>query len=419
MSSFNHFRNVVNSKAIQRMGLATVGPIIVAIANFMVTVLILRELSQAKFGLFSFLMVILQFGMGLSNALICAPFSIRANQQEFSVQESRMFFAVNFWLSLTLGFIVFVFMATQETAITAAAAGLFIFLSILRWFMRSYFFAVHRVKNVAVADITYALLTAMIAITLYFTKFDLFHVVLALSGASLVALATGVEFMKQQLLSAKQLSCQGYGEVWRTQSRWSLLGVTTTELTSNAHAWLVTVWAGPAAFAPIAAASLLFRPLMVALTALTQLERPAIAKYLAQRNFAATKATLKQFRTVALLGWLSTALLAIILVSFRPELIFKQNYFDAPILTAVFLTGACLLLVAWRTPESTFLQADSQFRVVAFASIFSGGIAVLLTVLTLMFFSPVYTLFAVLAGQLYLALKLTEIFKQRTHGIIE
>ena len=60
-----------------------------------------------------------------------------------------------------------------------------------------------------------------------------------------------------------------YAPIFRDLTRWSLLGVVFTEVTVNAHAYLVTFIAGPGAFALLALGMLLMRP------ALAGAERPA------------------------------------------------------------------------------------------------------------------------------------------------
>src|SRR5690606_21908036 len=94
-------------------------------------------------------------------------------------------------------------------------------------------------------------------------------------GASI---SCGIQLIRLQIRCTPR-DIAGYGAVWRLQSKWALVGVASTEATANSHAWLVTFTAGPASFAPIAAAALLFRPVGLCAMALTQLERPLLAKH--------------------------------------------------------------------------------------------------------------------------------------------
>ena len=64
--------------------------------------------------------------------------------------------------------------------------------------------------------------------------------------------------------------------IFRDVTRWSLLGVVFTELTVNAHAYLVTFVAGPGTFALLALGMLLMRPASLVQSALPDLERPAM-----------------------------------------------------------------------------------------------------------------------------------------------
>src|SRR5271157_1785063 len=55
-----------------RYGLSAFGPIAVSAAHFVASLIFLHALSRADFGLFSFLLVVVPFCLGLSNALLGA-----------------------------------------------------------------------------------------------------------------------------------------------------------------------------------------------------------------------------------------------------------------------------------------------------------------------------------------------------------
>ena len=75
-----------------------------------------------------------------------------------------------------------------------------------------------------------------------------------------------------------------YLPIFRDVTRWSLAGAVLTELTVNAHAYLVTFIAGPGAFALLALGMLLMRPASLMQSALTDLERPAMARAIGAKD---------------------------------------------------------------------------------------------------------------------------------------
>ena len=75
-------------------------------------------------------------------------------------------------------------------------------------------------------------------------------------------------------------------------SRWSLVDATTWNVQSQALTFLVAAIAGPAAYAPVAAAIVLFSPLRPAISAVVNVFRPDFASALAARQYRRVTLTL-------------------------------------------------------------------------------------------------------------------------------
>ena len=56
-----------------RYGLSAAGPVAVSAAHFLASLIFLRNLPAHEFGLFSFVMVVVSFGMSLNVSLIVVP----------------------------------------------------------------------------------------------------------------------------------------------------------------------------------------------------------------------------------------------------------------------------------------------------------------------------------------------------------
>ena len=100
------------------------------------------------------------------------------------------------------------------------------------------------------------------------------------AGAALVGLLPlGRKFLSRAIaaLSARA-GLRDYRAIFRDLTRWSLIGVVLTELTVNAHAYLVTFISGPGPFALLALGMLLMRPASLVQSALPDLERPAMTR---------------------------------------------------------------------------------------------------------------------------------------------
>ncbi|MFN4009577.1 MAG: hypothetical protein ACK4K8_06450 [Pannonibacter sp.] len=399
-------------KDLQRYVFAAFGPMAVSLVHFAASLLLLRLLAPQDFGIYAFMMVAVQFGFSLSNALAGTPFTVKRNQTDFFPDDELPFFRVS--LLIALGWALSCAIAAMLLGPAAAALPIAVWalLAIIRWFCRSYFYALHKPGRAVLSDAAYA--ATLLAGLAWFWMYPagLPAVFTAFSVAAAAGLATaGPHFITRQFAALATRGQGSYVQVWRDQSRWTLLGVASTEATTNAHAWLVTLLAGPAAFAPLAASALLFRPTGLCATSLTQLERPVMARALSRGDRPAALRAMRHFRFAMLAVWAGTATLAFSVLFWTPSLIVREGYDMRQIMIAAALWAAVTFLQAWRVADSTLLQAASRFRPLATASLWSGTATLAAVMTLLLFLDPVLSLLGVLAGQLVLAWRIKRLFQ--------
>jgi len=188
-------------------------------------------------------------------------------------------------------------------------------------------------------------------------------------------------------------------------ARWSALGVVLTEFTANAHAYLVTFIAGPAAFAPLAIGALLMRPVQLVLAAIPDQERPAMARLLGSGNYAGARHSVNHFRMAAGAVWLLTAIAAAGLLVWFPQFITRKGYDPSQALVVLGFFAAITAVRSFRTPESVLLQAAGQFRVLASVSLWASMVSLATTFLLLLIAGPVISLAGILAGEIVVTVR--------------
>lgn len=394
--------------ATNRFLVAVFGTTAVAGAHAVLQFAVLRAMPQPVFGLFAFMLGLTQFGFGLSNALVGTPYTLDVSAGRPS--SGSLYGKVNLVLSGLSG-VVAAAIAGQLGG-DSLLFGCFATLALLRWFGRSHLYALHRPGLVAVSDTIYALVLLVGAGLILGIGLPDNAAVGVLCCAAFAGLAAlGRPFLTMQFIQAWHGSPRGYGMVWRDQARWTLVGVVSSEATANAHAYTVSLLAGPAAFAPIAAASLLIKPIMLVITSLTQLERPIMARsLLAGREAEALRST-KMFRIVVLGTWFATTALASIVLFRFPEILVKPLYDLRTLEVAFALWSGIALLQCWSTPPSVLLQAAQQLKPLALTQT-RAAVAALAAVLGLAFvLPPVFTLCGILAGQLIMAGRISHLAK--------
>ncbi|MCX8998433.1 hypothetical protein NOF55_15065 [Rhizobiaceae bacterium BDR2-2] len=397
---------MANVRNLIRYGLSLAAPASVAAAHFLVQLMVLSLAPPAQFGQFVFLMAAIQFGYGLSNALLSTPLTILRAHAPDDTGSAVLLAALNLLFAVAIGVVVLLLgFLTGGTDGWLLPFSVFAVLAMVRWFGRAFNYAEMRPERAAASDILYAV--ALVAMTgwLYFSgAFDMAMLAAAFVVASLAGLLVlGPAFLQQHRFGSG-LRFSDYGPIWKDQSRWTLLGVVTTEFTSNVHIYLVTLLAGAARFAPMGAASLFLRPVSLSITSLSQLERPAISRQIAAGDIRAALASRRRFHILLLLAWAATAVLAAGVWLYAPGLIVKPDYSVSEIGTAVILYFLIALVLIWQEPNSVTLQAARAFRPLAFASVVSSLFSIAGVLAALAVAPPVYSLLAILAGQVVMAL---------------
>lgn len=388
-----------------RYALASAGPVATAGANFLLSLVLLRTMSPDLFGHFSFMLVLSQFAIGIWSALFAAALPVIMWGQDAETRQADLaaLFAANL---LSLGGAVPLFVAIASGLGLSLSVGipfaLFAGSSLLRQFARTHAYAAGRNLRVMLSDIGYCLIMLSglpLLLTGKYAPGPTAALLLAVA-AFIALLMFGRFYLVPQFARFSGAVLGRYRHIWRQHSGWSILGVITTEATMNSHAYVVTVFAGPAAFAVLSASSLLTRPVSVVTAALGEYERAQMARQIADRDGAGLARSLGRFRLTMLAVWVATGLLLVGLFLIAPRLVFPASYSLTTLVLGAALWMSVALVRLLRAPESSMMQGAGQFRPLARASLWSAlasvaGVAGLLAVAP-----PVWSILGVLLGDL-------------------
>ncbi len=244
-----------------RYGVSTMGLVAVSGAHFIASVVFLRDLTADKFGLFSFVLIIGAFAVSIAGAgfVLPATRSVIAGEKRDTNACFKMSLAVSVLFTLLIGaLLLFSGAGMAETVPLALFGALFGY----RWFARALAYVENRMVSAILSDLVYSVIIVIGLGIMEFTR----TTTLARGGqllllASLLSfLPFGKPFFLGQWQALRKGRLKAYFPIFRELTGWSLLGVALTEATLNAHAYLVTLIAGPGAFALPALGMLLMRP---------------------------------------------------------------------------------------------------------------------------------------------------------------
>ena len=389
-------------KVAGRYALSALGPVCISGAHFLGAVLVLHTLSPLHFGLFSFVMTIVPFCISAAAALVGAPTTIGIRKRgAVDAAELATFQKANLLLAVFAFAVVGASLLASGLRWNAAILfGLYGATMSLRWLARVYAYATDKPARAAASDVTYGmLLVAGLGALYLLDRMTMTYTatVLLLAAAGSLAIFDRAYLLKQFAPSSEGRLAD-YAPVWRDLTRWSLLGVAATELTVNAHAYFVTFFSGPGAFALLALGSLLMRPVAVVLSSLPDMERPVMARAIGNGDFARAFRAVKEFRTAAAAMLLGTILLAAALLIWFPNTVLKQGYDAGSAAVIVAIWAVIMAVRALRTPDAVFLQAAGEFQPLANIGMKSCAVSLAATLALLLMFGPIASLLGIVAG---------------------
>ena len=405
-----------------RYSLTAIGPIAVSGAHFAASVIFLHKLRPAEFGLFSFLLVVVPFTLSISSGLFGAPLlSAIGRSEAMAGAKYNALGQVNRLYCLLAGLVTAVLMyfggAGQDTSLLL---GLYGVTMTFRWYGRLCAYNVSDPLRAAFSDIAYSLvlllglglLMASGRLSLEATSMVMF------ASATLGLLPFGRAFLGAQFSRPMPGFAGVYAPIWKDVTRWSLLGVVASEMTANAHAYLVTFVAGAHAFALLAVGSLMMRPLLLVLGALPDRERPVIARALAAGDVKAALSTINEFRTAAGAVWLGTVGLSAVILTWLPGLVIRQGFDAEAVTLGVAVWAAIVAIRAFRAPEQAFLTAAGEFSALARAGIWGSLVSLGGTLVLLMLLGPVESLFGILCGEMAMSWRILRLMSnwRRAHA---
>jgi hypothetical protein len=402
-----------------RYGLAALGPLSTSAAHFLASFIFLRTLPPAEFGLFSFLLVVVPFCLSMSGALLGASASATLNLwPKVDGPELGTHLKANLvYSALAACAVALAVSASGADTLLALQLGVFGGLMALRWFARCLAYVLERPLRSALSDLAYsAIVVSGLLALLASHRLSLSNGAwVLLVAAAFSLLIFGSDYLSRQFWPKGRGSLAAYAPIWRDLTRWSLLGVVLTEVTINAHAYLVTFFAGPKSFALLAIGSLLMRPVSLALTALPDRERASMARAIAAGNGAGAFQTVKEFRTAIGAIWLAAVLLAGAILTWFPGLLLKKGYDLHDVLIVLTISAAIMAVRSFRTPESVLLQAAGEFKPLAHASMVSSIVSVTSTLTLLLIAGPIASLGGILLGDALMTVRTQSLARAWRH----
>lgn len=341
-------------------------------ANFFLAFMLQATVNIAEFGFFAFSLILVQFGTALSNALFGSPILVRLAERGVDRAAIVQSFALANFLFIALGSLVLccILLALGMPAALVGLVSLHAAALWLRWFFRAVELASHKFVWAAAADVAYGIV-ALLAGVLFFLWFgvEVFWALLAMLIGTLASMAAIGKGTLGHFFARGMPSLAPFLGSFRQHGSWASVGVVTTEITSNLHAYVLTLWLGPAAFAPVATLALFLRPIPILMQAVTQFERPRLARHITDGATGALVAGVRTISKIMLGGVLLNTVLVASILLFAGWMIGGGAYEAQTLWPLLVLLSLSQLVRGLRTGPSAALQAAGRFRPLAMITV--------------------------------------------------
>lgn len=375
--------------------------------HLLVNLAFMRALPAAEYGLFAIVFTLGSLGLTYAAALVATPVAIlmpRCRNRGTAELQDVVFGSAALVLSLATALLVAGGLtAWSGSPEVAASAGLFVGLWALRAYVRAALYARRDAARLAGSDLAFA--TTGVALGFAYVLTDSGSVRLAaafglLAAANLAGIAAAfVGSGRRVRVSLRRAIRRRYRRHWRMLS-WSLVGVTTSNVQSQFQTFLVAGFAGPAAFAPIAAATILLAPLRLAVSALIAMVQPDFATALAEGRVERARTLLVGSAALVLAACLGYGAALWLGFDFVRAHFFGPSFAGEPMGLITALAWVIALgYLSYMLPKA-LVEAAGDFRLVATATLVSAAVGIVCVGVLLVTTSPAGSLAGVVAAEL-------------------
>ncbi|WP_315762601.1 hypothetical protein [Sphingomonas sp. Y38-1Y] len=382
------------------------GPIVFSSAGFVASLLVQKTCSPTEFGIFAFVQVAIATGMALSNGLITVPAASRIAEGGDFAGVATVFMPVGLMVSLVGATLIAV------PIFAAGASGTVLLLSsilaLITWARYAYraicLVGLHR-RSARNSDLAYGITHICCSLAAYslgqhqVATFLFAQVFAALISAVPVTVALGHGFSWNEQVKGT------YIELFKRSGAGPLASSFCGQVSSSSHAYVTALFSSPASFAPIALATLVYRPLGVILTGVMQFESPRIARVIRDRGSLSAglsaRAIIKELFLILSVCWLANAVVAILVSIYLDALVTDPSYNFDEIRLSIFLMSFLVLLRSLREPHSATLNLSGSSIELAKINAVCAGITLATVTLFALTFrsSPALTIIGPLIGE--------------------
>jgi hypothetical protein len=366
--------------------------------HFALNLALMALLPPKEYGTFAFALVMGGVGLVYVRSLTAMPASTyigRARRAGFADFCEGAFGAAALTLCAAIAVVAGLVLSTWSDG-PAWSGGAMVGLWSLRSHLRTVGYARRRPGAVIAGDAAFAVVgVAASGVALSIAEDRLQDVLLALALANLAGSAALSLARRAAPRFDFGARARNFYFTLCARLAWSLYSVTTTILQGQGVSFLVVGFAGPAAYAPIAAMLAFFAPMRILSLSLANMLQPEIARLAALGDEAGWRAVRRLWTLRACLIGLLYGELGLAII---PHLRLKSVEHQSFALIAVAAWALYAIVLAYLMPR-LLLETRMRFREIAVITTAGAGVSLALTAVLLKLATPAYAILGGVLGE--------------------
>jgi O-antigen/teichoic acid export membrane protein len=371
---------------------------------FALNISLARTLPATLYGVFAIVVLMGGFGIIYMRALLGVPACIYIPNSRS--RDAARLYAVMFGS----GALIVSLLAAAVVALSlipwystgALAGGAFVGALSLRHYIRMALFAQGRAILATTSDVVFTSVAAgLCALLVWRGAGDtlLRDVFLALASAHSVAIAVALAALRQPIRLSLRRSIRRRFAAMLPSMTWSIIGVTMANIQGQGAILLLSVIAGPAAYAPIAVTMTFFSPLRITASAVKNMLQPEISD--TGTPASARRATDRILGGAAVIGAVCALYGAAIIWAYPAiaRIVFAGRFGDAPLeRIALYVWGTASVVALYYVPLA-LLEVRRDFKAITVVTAIGAAIFIPLVALLLETTSPAGALAGILGSE--------------------
>lgn len=359
--------------------------------HFGFNIVLARMLDPERYGIFAIVMLIGGVALTYVRALVGMPVSLLVSQRRGTRAARALETSFGSGAMVLSGVIALLVALLLHLWLHADAlyGSAFVGLWSLRSYLRTTLLAQHRQAVAGASDVALALAgTVLASLFLRPGPQMLDTALLLLAAANLVGIVVALVGQGEPIRLTVRQSMRRRFRALSGQLAWSAIGTTTANAQAQVLVLLIATFAGPRAYAPIAAVLVLFAPIRLMTVALVNMVQPELATRLADGRLPGFGRLMAIWTAFAIVVGCLYGVVAAAAVPLMGDAVFEGQPRYVILALVWALTNTFLLSVMPRI----MLEVLREFRLIALISGVSAGIGTAVVAVLLVTAAPAWTL---------------------------